>query len=570
MDEKNLTKLIRKSTAIEKQLIGELYVTQDINDILTFTQTYISNYLPVLYYSIKNFNKNQIAKLMNSSILIDRLLSIRTNEIINFQVSTGVKEFLIENQIKDENSIVRLFNNLTTVNKASISSSLLFMFSLMRSALFSIYCNNKLYLNYGIGWKNLLLHFVENPHMIFLLENKDLELAEEQLDFIENDLSTVGGDLEKEVNSSLIENEICTEKNCSDVTKYFVGLKFEWLECKSLTLYCKFLKTNNQTYLQNSIKYANKIIETLESKDNSYHQFSFRDKLNTPGPSPNLKDLIVDLSQYDRIIKIFNYGAYFEKEKESFVIIFPTFLNFYFNYNLLKKENDIPLLDDEEFVLNMHHKECFGLLENFNLIVEPSNSAYYHQQKKYLSFLQEFDEKGLSKKFIYKQLRNSQIKDKIIATFDKKINKSKTLSNVIGITFISTFNYFAEAKGFPKIPAYVNTTVPLVTEIVMNTLYNSGYEKLILELTIEEENDEETNILGFKDDDEYESIDKLEKQIEFLETSSEELVDYINCKGLKDILAINQKIMSLIKSSKSVDEINEELHQLYITTKKNE
>ena len=72
--------------------------------------------------------------------------------------------------------------------------------------------------------------------------------------------------------------------------------------------------------------------------------------------------------------------------------------------------------------------------------------------------------------------------------------------------------------------------------------------------------------MGFKDDDEYESITELEKQIEFLESSSEELIECINLDGLKDILDINNKIMSLIKSSKNVDEINKELQELYLTT----
>lgn len=154
--------------------------------------------------------------------------------------------------------------------------------------------------------------------------------------------------------------------------------------------------------------------------------------------------------------------------------------------------------------------------------------------------------------------------DKIISAFDKKVNKSKAISNILGISIISTFNYFAEARGLPQIPAYANTTVPLITEIVMNTLYKSGYEKLLTELTAEE--DEETNILEFKDDDEYESINELEKQIEFLETSSEELIDYVNLEGLKDVLDMSNQIMSLIKSSKSVDEINMELQQLYLST----
>jgi len=304
MDKNSLIKLEKKSSAVEKQLIGELYLVENINDILVFTQTYISNYLPVLFYAVKHFDKHQIAQLMNSSILIDRLLSIKANDIIRFQVSTGVKEFIDATKIDDKDSIARLYNNLSTVNKAHISSSLLFMFSLMRGALFSIYCNNKLYLNYGIGWNNLLLHFVENPHMIFLLENENIKLAEEQLDFIEDDLSKIDGKLENEVNYVLIENGICKEKNCPNITKHFVGLKYEWLKSKSLLSYCKFLKTNDNKHLKDAIKFAHRIIESLDSKDTAYHPFSFRSKLSTPGPSSNLKDLVGDLKQYNRIIKI--------------------------------------------------------------------------------------------------------------------------------------------------------------------------------------------------------------------------------------------------------------------------
>lgn len=563
MDKNNLVKLEKKSSAVERQLIGELYLVRNMNDIVAFTQTYISNYLPVLFYSVKHFDKNQIAKLMNSSILIDRLLSIRINDIVRFQVSTGVNDFLNVNKIEDKNSIVRLYNNLTAANKANLSSSLLFMFSLMRGALFSIYCDNKLYLNYGIGWNNLLIHFVENPHMIFTLENENIRLAEQQLKFIENDLSKINGELEKEINSVLIENGICEEKDCCNITKHFIGLRYEWLKSKSLLSYCSFLKTNGKKHLKDAIKYSNIIIESLESEDTSYHSFSFRSKLTTPGPSSNIKDLIGDLKQYSKIIKILNYGVYFESEENRFVLIFPTSLEYYFNYNLVNKDKR-SILDDEDFILEMHNKECFAILDYLDIIVNPSQSAYYTSIKKYLTTLQEFEEKGLSNKFIYNQLKNSQIKDEIIYAFEKKINKSKVISNVMGITVISSFNYFAEARGLAQIPAYANTTIPLITEIVMNTIYKSGYEKLILELTVKE--DEETNILGFEDDDEYESIIELEKQIEFLEESSKELADYVNLDGLKDILEINNQIMSLIKSSKTVDEINKELKKLYLTS----
>ena len=87
--------------------------------------------------------------------------------------------------------------------------------------------------------------------MIFMLDNKDLDLAEEQLDFIKNDLAKDSGELEGEINLALVQSGICEEKDCSNIVKHFLGLKYEWLKSMSLISYCKFLKTNalNPLYL---------------------------------------------------------------------------------------------------------------------------------------------------------------------------------------------------------------------------------------------------------------------------------------------------------------------------------
>jgi hypothetical protein len=117
--------------SVEKQMIGELFLTKNTNDIIAFTQTYVSNYIPVLFYAVKHFDTNQIARLMNSSILIDRLLYGRINDAIRLQVHNDVKEFLSNNKLKEESEIVRLINNQTIINKANLSHSILFMFLFM-------------------------------------------------------------------------------------------------------------------------------------------------------------------------------------------------------------------------------------------------------------------------------------------------------------------------------------------------------------------------------------------------------------------------------------------------------
>ena len=308
------------------------------------------------------------------------------------------------------------------------------------------------------------------------------------------------------------------------------------------------------------------LVESLESKDTSYHPFSFRSKLLCPGPSADINDIIGDLNQYTKITKIFNYGAYFESKESRFVLIFPTSLSFYYNYDLMRGNGNRPILRDEDFILEMHDKECFGLLETLYAIVLPSKSAYYMEQKEYLSILHELGDKGLSNNFIYKQLKNSQLKNVLVASFEKKISRSKIISNAMGFTILSIFNSFAEAKGYSQVPLYINTTIPLVTEIVINTIYKSGFEKLILDLTAGE--DKDTNILGFsEEEDEYISISEIENRIESLQESSFQLADYLNLNGLKEISEINSTLISLIKSPKTLVEINNELQEMYLATK---
>ncbi len=165
----------------------------------------------------------------------------------------------------------------------------------------------------------------------------------------------------------------------------------------------------------------------------------------------------------------------------------------------------------------MHNKECFGIFDLLNVIVSPNQSSYYNSTINYLSTLLDFQERGLSNKFIYNQLKNSKIKEEIILRFENKVKEAKAISNVLGISIIATFNFFAEAKGFLKIPDYINVTIPLLTEIVMDAIYKSEYEKIFQGLL--EEDKDDTNFLGFNNDDEYQSISDLEDRIENLEES---------------------------------------------------
>ena len=121
-----------------------------------------------------------------------------------------------------------------------------------------------------------------------------------------------------------------TAEEAVKIDKFFIGLKIDWLKSKSLLSYCKFLKEGQNKYLQEAIRFSKVVLDSLSNEDGDYHSLSFREKISFPGPSPFIKDIIGDMSKYNKITKLFNYVAYFESDESRFVIVFPTNLSFYF------------------------------------------------------------------------------------------------------------------------------------------------------------------------------------------------------------------------------------------------
>jgi len=153
------------------------------------------------------------------------------------------------------------------------------------------------------------------------------------------------------------------------------------------------------------------------------------------------------------------------------------------------------------------------------------------------------------------------LKSTIEKEFYQQIDKTKAFSNVLGISLIATYNHFAEARGLTRLPEFSNTTIPLITEIVMKVIYKAKYDDLFKEL--QEMDDGNLNFLGLGDD-EYETYVDLEKTLNDYEETAIEATELLNLEGLKEIFEINEKVMSLIQSTKSVDEINKELKEIFL------
>lgn len=560
MESNTALQLIKKTNKIEKQLVGEIFLSNGFNDVVAFTQTYIANYLPVLMYSIKHFETNQIAKLMNSSIMIDNLLKIKMNEIVRRHTLIEIKETIGDQNI-EKTIVIKLLNNLSEIQKANLSSNMLFMFSFMRSALFSCYCDNKLYVNYGIGWNNLFMHFIENPHLSFLFDKEIIEHAEKELDFIENDIVSENSKLEKEINDVLVDNDICNEDEMCNVTKHWIGLKCDWIKAKALIAYIKFLKYSKKKYIKEAKKYAYKLVKLYKSEEYDYYRDSFRSKMDYPGPAVFIPKVLGELGDYDKIIRIFNYGLYLEKGNDKKVIMLPTNVGFYFNRSLIIG-NRKPLIFDEEFILDVNERGCSVFIDLIDYIVKPKESEDYKKWYDIYKLFIDFEKYGLSSKFIHHQLKNSILKEDIMKVLNKTIDKNRMFLNVFVLTSIAGINSYAEAKGYIQMPDYVNITVPMIIEIITKVVYKTKLDKLLLELYDDEEQNNE--ILEFIDgDDEYATFENIEKQIECLEDATEDILEFIDFKGLSEIHTLNISIRKLIMSSSTIEEINSELEKLY-------
>lgn len=554
-----MKELAKKQDAVEKRLIGELFMANSINDILAFTHVYISYYLPLFAYAVRHCKTNEIASILNTSILIDHILYARMNRIIKCHVESDLRDFLGERQLP-QSSIVRLLERQTSLSKATLSSQLLYMSSFVRSALFSVYCDRKLYLNYGIGWSNLLLHFVDNPHLSFLIDQETLEQAERELSFIESDLKDTNGELEKEINAVLVDRDLCSPEDATSVPKHFVGLKLDWLKSRSLLSYCKFLKTNEKKHIHDAIRYSEVLVETLSSHDVDYHPLSFRDKISFPGPSPFIKSIIGKISDYSNITRLFNYIAYFESSDRRYVLVFPTSLTNYLSSQSTLPRQQQALLDDEDFLLECHRRGCFAFLDllDLNAIRTPNDTDFYQRWMRIHSAFMTYEKSGLCSAFLREQLKHSASADLIAKEFEKKTDRAKLFINTMAMTVICGIDNYAEARGFFAIPAYAATTIPLVTHIIVKAIYRSRYESLILELT---STDKGTTLLGAAAD-EYESFQQMEESLNCLDSVSEELLALMNSDVLKEVNEITIEIRQLIKSTRSVDEINARLAEI--------
>ncbi|MFH0793778.1 MAG: hypothetical protein V2A74_07065 [bacterium] len=219
-----------------------------------------------------------------------------------------------------------------------------------------------------------------------------------------------------------------------------------------------------------------------------------------------------------------------------------------------------PLLDDEDFLLECHEKGCFAFLDllNMNVIRAPNDTAFYQQWMQVHSTFMTYAKVGLSSAFLRNQLKHSASADLIAKEFEKKADRTELFVNTIAVAVICGIDNYAEARGFFAIPAYAATTVPLVTRIVVTAVHRSGYASLMLKL-ISENNDE--SLLG-EAGDEYQSLQELEKSLDCLDTVSEEMLDLMNSDVLKEVNEITGEIRQLIKSTKSIDEINARLAEI--------
>lgn len=555
MSDKELKLATGDLDKIEKRLFGELFVADSVSELMTFVRVYVANYLPVLLHVVRNADANTVAKLLNSSIALDRYLVVKMNKILAREIETETREF-INNVNLEESLAIQHMNRISSMRKASITGTLLSVFSFCRSALYAFYADNKYILNTGIGWLNLLIKFVDSPHLIFMLAKEDIQRIESELDSIKKDIPNMNGKLALEIRDVMVERGVCGKEDFINIPIHYIGLKLDWLKCEALLCYCKYLKTNKQSDLDEALDYSMRVIDFFESDDFDYDVGAFRNKLTTPGPSPNLRRFLGELSDYDKVRIIFNYVVCFEKGDGRKIVVFPTATEFYFNSASLYREKDF-LFDSEDAVMDIHRDAVVFILKNYNSICAPQESKDFSIWKDIHSHFLFLQKKGLPRSFAVRQIEHSAHGEAIINAFEESNICANMVSNIVGISIVLSIDSYATASGLSTNVVYATTTIPLITAFVVRKLNQSKLNECMLESMNSSDDD------SIFCDDDYETYSELKSMLQGLDESTEEFIDALKMDCLGEINELNKTLMSMFMSAKSIEQINIELRELY-------
>lgn len=556
MERKDSILALKETESVQKKIIGELILAENLHDILTISYVYILNYLPLLQFSLKHMQHFELVNIMNTSITIDRIMKIKLDELIERQTHANVMDFSGITNIKDGSKLTLLYLKLSSVQKYTHTINIMTLFSMIRDIMFQYQTKNRMYLNYGIGWTNMLNHFVKAPGFAYTIRDKDINILEKEINRIKKMILGKNRKLDKEIIEIILKYNLLDENEANNMKISYIGLKIDWLEAKSLLNYIKYLKTNNNIYIKKAIHYVNVLLDTLDS-DIIYDSNYMRERLEYPGPDIRVDTILQKYNDYMANM-VLNYGVLFHKNKtEAEFVLFPTSIEFYLSKNI-KDNNDVSLLKNHDFIIRLHKegiKLIFGIRDK---LVSPIDSEYAIRMREYKKYLLKLSEFGLAQAFLENQMKAGNTTEALENAL-KASESSEIIVTILTTCIMATISAYGEARGWSNQTLYANQLMPIVSKLITSKIIKSKIYKILRD-TMQESEDMNSWV---EEEDEYESYEELKANMQEIDETSSELIDYMSTKGVLEVQDVTENIRNIVMTSETVETAINKIKEFY-------
>ncbi len=554
---------------VENFMVEKATKIKSFNELFGFYHSYMSVFLPTLEFAVSHLDEGSICQLANFGILIDHLSNNQIKILIKNNIDSSAKE-ISERTGQNSTTLIKMLDDLSISQKFQLSTTFLTLGSISRDATIK-YASSKLNIkNKAILWANIFSNFFSFPVLT------DMYIDEEVLSEAEKDLKEVKklvSDKDRIYDAYFAAKwsglNGLSEKNITEIPKYFIGTKLNWLCANEGLSFCRYLITKDIKHAEKALKFNEKIQKYLTNNRTSKSEWSYRN-FNSIGPSPNLlKTLqtIQESNEGELQVKPISTTEWFVTiGKKCLIIDVPSGFNYYFSPETTvsykdEKGNSFETIASEDIgtIINFGKNPADFAIKFITQLSSPSTSIDLNQAKYRERIINQYikseDELASHIEAIYNKTISSPVFELV------KKGTTTTFESVLAYGMLISLEKLAEANGMSissEIWIQIRTIVSGILVSRLGNVFAKQKEK-----AAEEEEEMKKNV----ESDEFqmlsseEKIQELYSNISKSENEFKETFEEMKQDGLMDIFEVSNKIKGILLSGMSPEEIKSELEK---------
>ena len=558
---KNRPSITTEVARIEGYMIEKATKINSLTELYNFYFAQCSVFLPTLEYAVHHLNENTICKLANFGILVDQLSQNQIRLLIQNNIDLTAQE-ISKRTGKRKSSIIRGLDNISIAQKAQMTTVLVSLGSVTRDVYLLDATSKFSIQNQTILWANLFGHFFSFPVMADMYLNEDMiNDAEKSLKQTKSLISDKTRTFDALFAMKYPGLYNLSEKNITNIPKYFIGTKLNWLSANEGLFFCKYLITKNKKYLEKSLDFNKRIESFLKNERVSKNEWSYRN-FDTQGPSPNLLKLLQSKGESWNIYPISTIEwLVITNDNQCFVVDIPSNFSFYFS-----PEMTVTYSDENGKVFTVNASQDVGSMIDFG-----QNPADYvanclsqlSSPKESIALSQVKYKKELIERYLASE-------DSAIAHLEVAYNKALSspivdivkkgtrtgFESLLAYGFLTSLESLAKASGIETNAESWIQIRTIVSSVFVGRLAYLLEKQRKKEVEEKEAKQEEAIILSPD-----EKIEKLYSKITESGKEFEQAFKEIEDDGLLEIFNLSNKMQEIILSGLSPEEIKMELEK---------